>query len=161
MTVLYWLHLPEHSDIRFEGYIGVTDDLTKRLRSHKHRFKALWHKIIVKPLIMGTTKYCFDLEKILRPSRKIGWNQAAGGNKNNAMYQQENPNFGKLGEFAPNFIGWYVTPLGKFARPEDAAKLHQCNVSTIRRRCQGRWANNKQLPPQQGYAFEQKGRVKP
>jgi hypothetical protein len=77
------------------------------------------------------------------------------------MNGDSNPNFGKTGQNASRFIGWYVTPLGRFERPEDAAKAHGCDKMTIYRRCKGRIVNAKFLPPQSGYAFEQKGGIKP
>jgi hypothetical protein len=156
MATLYWLRLPEHTDVFTQGYIGVSSDMTKRLRSHKHKFKKLWAKIIAQPLVISTKEYCFNLEQKLRPTRNIGWNKSIGGFRNNAMIGKENPNFGKFGDQAPHFIGWYITPLGKFSRPEDAAKLHNCALTTIDRRCKGRYVNGKFLAPKEGYAFEQK-----
>lgn len=161
MSTLYWLRLAEHTDVFSQGYVGVAKDLNKRLRAHKHRFKAIWASIIASPLVIGSEDYCFNLEKKLRPTRRIGWNRSAGGYRNNAMYAESNPNFGKFGESAPCFKGWYITPLGRFERPEDAAKAHGCDKTTISRRCRGRKVNGKILPPWSGYAFEQKGRVKP
>lgn len=156
MAVLYWLHLPNEIDVFTQGYVGVASDMVKRLRSHKHRFKDIWDKVIVKELVVSNSTYCFELEEKLRPKRNIGWNKSVGGNNNNVMIGEENPNFGKFGEKAPHFIGWYITPLGKFSRPEDAAKLHNCALSTIARRCKGRYVNNRFLMPRKGYAFEQK-----
>lgn len=156
MPTVYWLKLPEHTDFMTEGYIGVASDMQKRLRSHKHRFKNIWHNIEVKWLFVSTHEYCFDMENKLRPNRHIGWNVAAGGRRNNVMCGAENPNFGKKGEKAPHFIGWYITPLGRFDNPFDAATAHNCEASAIRYRCQGRKIKNKFLPPRQGYAFEQK-----
>jgi hypothetical protein len=159
MATLYWLRLPEHIDMFAQGYVGVATDMAKRLRSHKHKFKDLWQQIIVQPLVISTQNYCFALEEKLRPMRNIGWNKSIGGKSNNVMLAEQNPNYGKFGEEAPNFIGWYITPLGKFSRPEDAAKLHLCDKTTIIRRCRGREVNGKFLSPRQGYAFEQKDRV--
>jgi hypothetical protein len=156
MAVLYWLRLPEHTDVFSQGYVGVTSQIEKRLRSHKHRFKSIWDKVVVEQLVISTKDYCFSIEQKLRPLRLIGWNKSAGGDKNNVMFGKENPNTGKFGEEAPNFVGWYITPLGKFSRPEDAANLHNCALTTIARRCKGRYVNGKFLMPQQGYAFEQK-----
>jgi hypothetical protein len=150
------LHLQEETDPFTQGYIGVAANLEKRLRSHKHRFKELWHKIVVKPLLIAESDYCFSIEEKLRSVKNIGWNKAIGGYRNNTMIGNENPNFGKFGEQAPRFDGWYITPLGRFDRAEDAAKLHNCTLSTIQRKCRGRYINNKYLPAQSGFAFEQK-----
>lgn len=156
MATLYWLRSPEHIDMFTQGYVGVAADMSKRLRSHKHKFKDLWDKIIVEKLVISTQKYCFELEKQLRPQRNIGWNKAVGGYRNNAMPNKQNPNYGKLGQQAPNFQGWYITPLGRFERPQDAAELHNCHSTAIIRRCRGRKVNGKFLSPHVGYAFEQK-----
>jgi hypothetical protein len=156
MAVLYWLKAVEHTDMWSQGYVGVTSHIEKRLRSHKHRFKAMWDKIVFQKLVIADKRYCYDLEKKFRPFRNIGWNKSMGGYRLNAMNGKDNPNFGKIGQEAPNFIGWYITPLGKFARPEDAAVQHKCSLSTIARRCKGRYVNGKYLQPQKGYAFEQK-----
>ena len=156
MAVVYWLHFDKDYDIHTTGYVGVTNHFQRRLISHKHRFKNLWNEIIVTKIAELPIEDCFDLEKKLRPTRNIGWNLSSGGYRNNAMYGKDNPNFGQIGEKASNFIGWYKTPLGKFASTEDAAKLHQCDASTISRRCKGRLVNGKFLLPKNGYAFEQK-----
>ena len=156
MAVLYWLHLPHEKNLLTHGYVGVASDFSKRMRSHKHKFSQIWSNVLVEKLVISTKEYCFALEEKLRPKRNIGWNKACGGYRNNKMYGDENPNKNKFGEKAPNFIGWYITPLGKFDRPEDAAKLHNCALTTIARRCKGRVVNGKFLPPQKGYAFEQK-----
>ena len=156
MAVLYWIRLSEHTDIFTQGYVGVAADFKKRLRSHKHTFKAIWDQIIAQPILISTTEYCFSIEKKLRPYRKIGWNKAIGGLGNNQMLGKENPNFGQFGEKAPNFIGWYKTPLGIFDRPEDAAKAHDCHPISIARKCKGRIVNGKFLPPQDGFSFIKK-----
>ena len=159
MATLYWLRLPEHTDMFTQGYVGVAKDMAKRLRSHKHRFKDFWQQIIVEPLVISTQNYCFDLEEKLRPMRNIGWNKSIGGKSNNVMLAEQNPNYGKFGEQAPNFKGLWTTPLGTFETLKDAAKLHGVDTMTIQRRCIGRYANGKFYAPKQGYAFEQKDRV--
>lgn len=156
MALVYWIRLPEHTNLLSEGYIGVATDWARRVRQHRHRFKNIWDKVIMTPIVSASESYCFDLEKKLRPLRNIGWNIAAGGYRNNVMCGKDNPNFQKFGEQAPRFIGWYITPLGKFARPEDAAKAHNCEKSTVTRRCKGRLLKGKLLPTHPGYAFEQK-----
>ena len=155
-AILYWLRLPNHKNMFLQGYVGVTLDMTKRLRSHKHKFKNLWHAIIVEQLVVSTQNICFELEKKLRPERNIGWNKAQGGYRNNVMYKEQNPNFGKFGKDAPNFKGFFITPLGVFDSCKEAAKKHNVDAGTILRRCRGRIARNKFYSPKAGYAFEQK-----
>ena len=159
MAVLYWIKLPEHDDMLTQGYIGATTNLVKRLKSHKHRFKEIWDKIIVKTILMADIDYCYMIEQKLRPMRNIGWNKSIGGYRNNKMIGEENPNFAKFGESAPYFQGWWITPLGKFAAAREAAKAHQISTTTIERKCRGRFVKDKFYPPKDGYAFEQKSRV--
>ena len=96
LAEVYWIHLPEHTDMLSEGYIGITSETTKeRYRAHikeskrKDRKKYRIHNVIAKykdSLIVDTLVICSDdyaiwLEEKLRPSPRIGWNTAAGGNK--------------------------------------------------------------------------------
>lgn len=144
-----------------DGYIGVASDIKKRLQNHKNKFKSIWNEIVVEILLIGDKNYCFDLENKLRSKKNIGWNLSRGGYKNNSMFGNENPNFNKKGIKSPNFIGWYLTPFGEFDRAEDAAKIYGCTTSAMQRKCRGRYVNGKFLKPQTGFAFKQKGGVKP
>jgi hypothetical protein len=156
---VYWLHKPNQNDIFKDGYVGVTPNFAKRLREHKHKFKAIWDNLIVEKIVVSTKEYCYDLEKQLRPLKNIGLNKAIGGYRNNTMLGKENPNFEQYGENAPNFQGWYITPKGKFATSKEAAKSHGLEQSAIIRKCKGRQTINKFYPPKDGWSFEMKGRV--
>lgn len=160
MAMLYWLHRQDELNMFESGYIGVTENLAARMRSHKHRFKKIWGQLKLTILVIGSPSYLFQLEQKLRPKNKIGLNLAQGGYRNNRMIGQENPNWNKKGELAPNFQGWYITPLGRFESPEEAAKIHGVDKTTISRRCRGRIVNGVKLQPHAGYAFERKGWVK-
>jgi hypothetical protein len=161
MAVLYWVHLPEHTDMFKQGYVGVTSDLHRRFMQHKNKFKIIANRLIVKVLLIADKSYCYLIEQKLRPSRCIGWNKSSGGYRNNIMSGKDNPNFGLHGESAPNFKGLWVTPLGKFATSNEAAAAHNLQQSAIIRKCKGRYANNKFYAPKNGWAFEPKERVKP
>lgn len=88
---LYWIHLPEHTDITSQGYIGITTtDVNKRFIAHKSAAKTSDHvihrairkykdKLCIKILVIGTLEYCLLLENRLRPDPHIGWNSAIGG----------------------------------------------------------------------------------
>ena len=92
---VYWLHLPEHTDIFTEGYIGVARDPEKRLKAHHYLIQSHWHEnphlyrafekykeqIIQDIVIIGEENYCYEIETKLRPQKQIGWNIAEGGNK--------------------------------------------------------------------------------
>lgn len=90
---IYWLHLPEHKDVFVEGYVGITNNLTRRLNEHVNRAKRnkhthLYHainkhgkeNIICTILHINITKQeALDLEEYYRPYKLIGWNGCKGG----------------------------------------------------------------------------------
>lgn len=39
---VYWVHLPEHSDKKSEGYIGITKNIDTRWKSHKNKNSNGW-----------------------------------------------------------------------------------------------------------------------
>jgi len=91
MTVVYWIHLKEHTDITKEGYVGVASCFETRASRHKnltatldcHFGKAIrkygWNNLVKEVIFEGTTEECFKKEKELRPYFQIGWNEAIGG----------------------------------------------------------------------------------
>ena len=92
MAEVYWIRLPEHTDMLSEGYIGVTKRTAQyRFYEHVHKSKdsnSYLHnvirkygkdKVIVETLVICDIDYAFDVEKKLRPDKCIGWNLAAGG----------------------------------------------------------------------------------
>lgn len=96
MAFVYWVRLPEHSDIFSEGYVGFTSKtVSERYKSHKtdskrdqyshtpfykamNKYKEL---LIVETICEGSNDYCLMLENKLRPSPSIGWNLLVGGAK--------------------------------------------------------------------------------
>lgn len=97
MAEVYWIHLPEHTDMFSEGYIGVTRNNAKeRFKSHinaanlnkKKHLKISYaikkygaENLIVETLVICSDEYALDLEIKLRPTSEIGWNLAPGGSK--------------------------------------------------------------------------------
>lgn len=95
MAEVYWIHLPEHTDVFTQGYVGVTKATAKK-RFFKHlsasnsnttradtilsrAIKKYGDKIIVETLVICTIEYAFDLESKLRHTTRIGWNTDQGG----------------------------------------------------------------------------------
>jgi hypothetical protein len=93
---VYWIHLMEHTDYYSHGYIGVSHDPQKRFRGHMTAIKKGKHKnphlvyaigkygadaIMVSVIMSGEEKYCYELEKTIRPVRDVGWNIAPGGHR--------------------------------------------------------------------------------
>lgn len=86
---IYWIHLPEHQDILSEGYVGISNNPSKRLKSHRTRsnnphlsncFKK-YPNIVMDVLIEAEESFCKEIEEKLRPSKNIGWNIEKGGGK--------------------------------------------------------------------------------
>ena len=107
---VYWIHLPEHIDIRSEGYVGITNNLKERFGRHKatarnvnrQRSVHLENAINKYPdLIYDTVMQDCEMELAqlieleLRPLPNIGWNIAIGGGLPPCMKGELNPFYGK------------------------------------------------------------------
>lgn len=92
MAFVYWIHLPEHTDMFTEGYIGFTSN-SPEIRYKEHLISAknsslypihrainkYKDRLILQTLVSGDNDYCLELERKLRPERNLGWNIAIGG----------------------------------------------------------------------------------
>lgn len=93
---VYWIRAPRHSDPLSEGYIGVSKSPKRRWYYHNWRKrtkrhdnpilsnaieKYTWDGLIKQVLVIGSEKYCYELEAKIRPSVEMGWNVNAGGDK--------------------------------------------------------------------------------
>lgn len=100
---VYWLRLPEHTDMFTQGYVGISNNTRKRFSAHKKASQNphLLHAIqkhgfdnIIKQIVLISDKdYCLDIEQKLRPTKMIGWNLEAGGGcppalKNKASFEK-------------------------------------------------------------------------
>ncbi len=94
MAFVYWIHLPEHTDILSQGYVGITSKtvaerykghlkaLKSKKSSHIIFYKALkkhLSRILVTTILEADLEYAKLIENKLRPKIKIGWNTAEGG----------------------------------------------------------------------------------
>jgi|SRR5882724_11547545 len=75
---VYWLFDAGCSTPERDGYIGITDDLPRRLKAH-YQSKRFPSSFKVKVLFSGDRNECVALEFNLRPENGIGWNIAQGG----------------------------------------------------------------------------------
>ena len=88
-TSVYWIHHPDHTDMFSQGYIGVSNDISRRWESHKNRtqngrlknaIKSYgWDNLVKKVILIADRWYCLMIETRLRPTNNIGWNHAFGG----------------------------------------------------------------------------------
>ena len=90
---VYWLHLPEHTDMRIQGYIGVSNNPKQRLWEHLNNVKTNNHcnpylsraikkysdQLIQTIVFEGKKDVCYTYEEDLRPTKNIGWNINKGG----------------------------------------------------------------------------------
>ena len=94
---VYWIHLPEHTDVFTQGYVGFTSaTVERRVKEHVYLAKKkpkrtscarLYHsinkhgidKFIVETLCVCDKEYGLWLENKLRPEERIGLNIAVGG----------------------------------------------------------------------------------
>jgi hypothetical protein len=76
-AVVYWLYDENCSDPRIHGYIGVTYYIKRRMREHQLNEKFPTFEFTI--LFKGSREECFEYEKLLRPEKGIGWNNAVGG----------------------------------------------------------------------------------
>ena len=86
---VYWIHLPEHTDILTQGYIGVSNNTKYRWREHQSRTENIhlqraikkysWDNLIKEVIVIADNLYCLAVEFKLRAKDSIGWNIVAGG----------------------------------------------------------------------------------
>lgn len=87
---VYWIHLPEHTDMTKEGYIGITNNIEERFRIHRGSYnercthvaraiKKYKEKLIFDVILEANYDYCMNIENKLRNAPNVGWNIAIGG----------------------------------------------------------------------------------
>lgn len=101
MAFLYWIHTKDQTDFKSEGYIGVTKQpVSRRFSQHKRdslrnslrrkgktiptlskAFIKHGEALLVDTLVEADYEYVLELEALLRPSLRIGWNVCQGGGK--------------------------------------------------------------------------------
>lgn len=91
--VVYWVKSEKHTDILTEGYVGITTVPDQRFKQHlsnartnsHHKYGNDFREHMLKGMcsfniiLRGDLEYCLDIERKLRPTTYIGWNQAIGG----------------------------------------------------------------------------------
>lgn len=93
VAYVYWIHLPTHTDMMTQGYIGITSK-TVEVRYKQHlaastvggdnrvinkAIRKYGDALIVTTLLVGTAEYCAEVEGLLRPAPGIGYNMIPGG----------------------------------------------------------------------------------
>lgn len=91
VSCVYWVHRPEHTDIRSQGYVGISKRFERRIWEHlkltQNRYlknainKYGWDNLVKEKVLIGKEDYCLEIEAKLRPENEIGWNLVKGGGK--------------------------------------------------------------------------------
>jgi predicted GIY-YIG superfamily endonuclease len=85
--LVYWIHYKDHVDPYNEGYIGVTNNLERRLKEHSE-IRSKCHHVknrINNGAIISVLHHISSVEEALaleieyRPKENIGWNICRGG----------------------------------------------------------------------------------
>lgn len=89
---VYWIHLPEQTNVAIDGYVGIAVNFEQRMFAHKScaktgkeqtLYKAIrkygWDNLVKEIILISDENYCLEIEKKLRPQPRIGWNIAIGG----------------------------------------------------------------------------------
>jgi hypothetical protein len=100
-AIIYWIRLPEHTDIATQGYVGVSKNpksrwsqhlnaIQKKLHHNQHLTSAVskygWDNLVKETILQGDEEYCYTIENQYRPAKNIGWNIAAGGGRPPSSY---------------------------------------------------------------------------
>lgn len=110
MAFVYWIHLPEHTDMLSQGYIGVTSkSVNDRFSAHKydaakgsslavHRaIRKYGTALVLETVVDAGEDYCYELEGKLRQTPRTGWNTVTGGRKSpmSGIPTKDHPCYGK------------------------------------------------------------------
>lgn len=91
---VYWIHTTNMTDPTVDGYIGVTNNIKRRIANHFSRLRNECHDnqrfqrayliddgLIVDIIYEGLEADCYNKELELRPHRNVGWNINEGGSR--------------------------------------------------------------------------------
>lgn len=89
MYCVYWIKLNDHKDYLKEGYIGITNNFGRRMQEHRRKTNGIlanainkygWENLTKQVIVSDVEQELAELIEIeLRPTNKIGWNIAIGG----------------------------------------------------------------------------------
>jgi hypothetical protein len=139
MYTVYWIKTTEHTDAYSQGYVGISSAVHNRWNQHRlnppneHFKNAIqkhgWGNLIKQVIFTGSKEACLAFEKMLRPTKKVGWNLEMGGGLPPKHFGEANCNFGKFGEKHHSFgkrrkdVSKNLTENNPMHRPEVAVKL--------------------------------------
>ena len=89
---VYWIRRSIHTDIKTEGYVGITNNIDKRFKQHRDSVDLVNYTSVITEalrehddIVFGIVATCDNredakaMERSLRPEYRVGWNVAKGG----------------------------------------------------------------------------------
>lgn len=106
--ILYWAHLPEHTNPLTEGYIGITkQSLKDRVKNHKYHSRKGSNNLFKQKIreydnliiweVIGRSfskTGAQTIEKSFRPTQNIAWNTQEGGGDYPIFEGEKHPLYG-------------------------------------------------------------------
>ena len=147
-------HLKVHGDSYTTELLGIWQD-KDRLIEYSKKFceqhdvvsSKEWANMVLEEGLQGASSGETNVSKRLDVRQKMSQNSA----KNCS---------GLFGEDHPSFLGWYVTPLGRFASLREASIAHKTSIQNIHYGVYGykyKYKDQQKFaPPRQGWSFETK-----
>ena len=142
---VYWIHLPEQTNVAVEGYVGIAMNFEQRMFAHKSCAKtgkeqALynairkygWDNLVKEVILVSDKNYCLEIEKKLRSSPRIGWNIAVGGGEiTGAHLKGIKQSERHIANRSNALIGRVSGMKGKFHSEEAKNKSRQANIGKV------------------------------
>lgn len=97
---VYWLRRPHENNVKTEGYIGITTNVSRRYKQHcKNTINPKLRNIFEKDgdiiqthiIFSGNKEDCLIIEQQLRPANEIGWNLVKGSGAPPSQLGRKNP----------------------------------------------------------------------
>jgi hypothetical protein len=165
-TYVYWIHLAEHTDIKTQGYVGITTkSVSKRFSDHCRKARKqptfLIHQainkygvdnLIVDTICVTSREHAKWTELQLRPEDFIGWNTRRGGalpadipTELRIIYAQKAKEtrkrlgIDKSGPNHPNWKGGCTSYLRRLSGPVPVEEVVAKRKATIKRKFESGW----------------------
>lgn len=142
---VYWIHLPEQTNVAVEGYVGIATNFEQRMFAHKScaktgknqtLYKAIrkygWDNLVKEVILVSDENYCLEIEKKLRSSPRTGWNIAIGGGEiTGAHLKGIKQSERHIANRSNALIGRVSGMKGKFHSEEAKNKSRQANIGKV------------------------------
>lgn len=141
---LYWIRLPEHTDIFSQGYVGIANNFNQRMFAHRSCAKKSsneviykvirkygWENLIKQIVLIGSKDYCAEIEKRLRFQPKIGWNLAIGGYSGGSHLKGIKQSDEHLKKRCAALVGRVSGMFGKKHKDEVKEKCRKANLGKV------------------------------